>query len=86
MCTCEEGWAGIGCDSECSGHGKIVNGTCKCDYDTGWKGRLCDVPGCPGLFGIDCSGRGKKYKYNWVNYYKSSFRIGRFSRNATIFS
>ncbi|XP_019646039.1 PREDICTED: uncharacterized protein LOC109486623 [Branchiostoma belcheri] len=57
-CRCYPGWAGLGCNSECSEHGVIVGGRCECDYDTGWKGELCDVPGCPGLFGLDCSGRG----------------------------
>ena len=60
ICVCEEGWAGVGCNSECSGHGNIssLTGMCKCTYELGWKGRLCDIPGCPGLYGIDCSFRG----------------------------
>ena len=60
-CECEEGWTGVGCNSECSEHGKISNetGRCVCDYVTGWKGTVCNVPGCPGLYGLDCSGRGQ---------------------------
>jgi len=58
-CVCDPGWAGVGCDSECSGHGKIVNGACVCDYESGYKGALCDIAGCPGLFFLDCSGRGR---------------------------
>lgn len=54
-CQCDPGWAGIGCDSECSFHGQIVNGACVCDE--GWRGPLCDIPGCPGLT-KDCSGHG----------------------------
>ena len=57
-CLCKAGWTGVGCNSECSGHGKIENNKCVCDYLTGWKGALCDIPGCPGLFNMDCSGRG----------------------------
>lgn len=58
-CVCDEGFAGVGCDSECSGNGVIVAGSCVCHYSEGWKGRLCDIPGCPGLFNLDCSGRGQ---------------------------
>ena len=65
-CSCEPGWAGVSCDSECSEHGKIEDGACVCDYETGWKGPLCDVPGCPGLFGIDCSGRGIVKPTHWL--------------------
>ncbi|KAK3101710.1 hypothetical protein FSP39_005732 [Pinctada imbricata] len=57
-CVCDEGYAGVGCNSECSGHGSIINGFCECYYVGGWKGRLCDIPGCPGLNKLDCSGRG----------------------------
>ena len=58
-CMCEPGWTGTGCNSECSENGVIVNKSCICDYDTGWKGSLCNIPGCPGLFFLDCSGRGE---------------------------
>lgn len=58
LCECDPGFAGLGCNSECSEHGKIESGKCKCDYVTGWKGDLCDIPGCPGLFNLDCSDRG----------------------------
>ena len=57
-CSCKPGWAGVSCDSECSEHGSITNGECKCFYHDGWKGPLCDIPGCPGLNKLDCSGRG----------------------------
>ena len=46
---------GVGCDSECSEHGKVVNNKCVCDL--GWRGDLCDNPGCPGD-GSDCTGHG----------------------------
>ncbi len=55
-CVCEPGWAGLGCDSECSGHGRVTQGSCECDI--GWRGTLCDNPGCPGI-DEDCSGRGE---------------------------
>ncbi len=65
-CLCEAGWAGVGCNSECSGHGTIIDGVCVCDYLTGWKGPLCDIPGCPGLFNLDCSGRGQIISWHTV--------------------
>ena len=55
-CVCDPGWAGVGCDSECSGHGEVIQGLCKCDK--AWRGTLCDNPGCPGI-GEDCSGHGE---------------------------
>ena len=58
-CSCHSGWAGVSCDSECSEHGEIIDDQCECFYDEGWKGPLCDQPGCPGLFKKDCSGRGE---------------------------
>jgi len=60
VCECVEGWAGVGCNSECSEHGNIstISGLCECTYHLGWKGRVCDIPGCPGLNNEDCSGRG----------------------------
>lgn len=51
----------------CSGNGKIVNGECECDYATGWKGALCDRPGCPGLNKTDCSGRGRGLSIYFTN-------------------
>ena len=55
-CICDPGWAGLGCNSECSGHGEVIQGLCKCDI--GWRGTLCDNPGCPGV-DQDCSGHGE---------------------------
>ncbi|XP_078490807.1 uncharacterized protein LOC144746990 [Ciona intestinalis] len=57
-CVCEPGWTGVGCNSECSGNGHIVDGVCVCTFELGFKGELCDVPGCPGINGLDCSGHG----------------------------
>ena len=57
FCNCTRGWAGVGCDAECSLHGKIINEVCVCD--SAWTGDLCDVPSCPGLFNLPCSGRGE---------------------------
>jgi hypothetical protein len=36
----------------------LKNKECECDYVTGWKGDLCDIPGCAGLNKLDCSDRG----------------------------
>ena len=55
-CVCEPGWVGVGCNSECSEHGKVVKGTCQCDV--GWRGTYCENPGCPGI-GRDCTGHGE---------------------------
>ena len=54
-CECFPGYSGVGCDSECSQHGYILNGTCQCAK--AWRGTLCDIPGCPGM-NDDCSGHG----------------------------
>lgn len=48
---------GLGCNQECSGHGKCIHGSCVCNELDGWRGSLCEVPGCPGI-GEDCSGHG----------------------------
>ncbi|XP_070533135.1 tenascin-X-like [Ptychodera flava] len=55
-CKCDPGWVGVGCDSECSFNGKIINGSCECYV--GWRGEYCDIAGCPGI-DVDCSGRGQ---------------------------
>ena len=36
------------CNRECSGNGRIVDGVCECFFLSGWRGPLCDIPGCPG--------------------------------------
>lgn len=68
-CKCDSGWTGKSCDSECSGHGDIDVKTkkCVCDYKKGYKGELCEIPGCPGLFNKDCSDRGI-YSAMWDQY------------------
>ena len=58
-CVCEPCYSGRGCNAECSGHGACVNGKCSCYFLDGWKGSLCELPGCPGLNGKDCSGHGQ---------------------------
>ena len=58
-CSCYEGYTGENCDSECSENGLIgASGFCECTYHLGWKGRVCNIPGCPGLNNTDCSNRG----------------------------
>ena len=52
------GWAGRGCNSECSENGVIEEGACNCFYESGFRGDVCDIPGCPGLNDVDCSGKG----------------------------
>ena len=58
-CVCDPCYTGRGCNVECTGHGTCVNDICQCDQLTGWRGSLCEVPGCPGSDGQDCSGNGK---------------------------
>lgn len=48
---------GLGCNEECSAHGKCTQELCVCDEINGWRGTLCEVFGCPGI-GKDCSGHG----------------------------
>lgn len=72
ICVCEEGWTGVGCNSECSENGKIslITGKCICTYELGWKGPVCNIPGCPGLNNTDCSGRGlyiKCFMFSYTN-------------------
>lgn len=58
-CACDPCFTGRGCNVECTGHGICVGNSCHCDQLTGWRGSLCEVPGCPGSNGKDCSGNGK---------------------------
>ena len=58
-CVCDPCFTGRGCNVECTGHGICVGNKCQCDQLTGWRGSLCEVPGCPGSNGKDCSGNGK---------------------------
>lgn len=57
-CVCDsECINGVFCQEECSGHGQCnATGHCLCDYDEGFKGSQCNVPGCPGL--TNCMGKG----------------------------
>ena len=58
ICVCEPCFHGVSCDVLCSGIGVCLpNGSCDCTLAPG-KGEYCQVPGCPGEFGVDCSGRG----------------------------
>ncbi|XP_072025321.1 uncharacterized protein [Amphiura filiformis] len=56
-CVCQACYSGIGCDQICNGNGDCVDGDCVCDFDTGYRGDVCQIPGCPGVE-IDCSGHG----------------------------
>lgn len=56
-CQCYPCYSGSGCDMECSNNGKCQGNKCMCDPVTGWRGSLCEVPGCPGD-GKDCTGHG----------------------------
>ena len=58
-CVCDPCFAGRGCNVECNGYGTCLENKCRCDELTGWRGSLCEVPGCPGSNGKDCSGNGK---------------------------
>lgn len=59
ICRCyTECINGISCHLECSGHGQCDgNNRCQCDAMQGYKGTVCDLPGCPG-WPQDCNGRG----------------------------
>ena len=59
LCKCAPCWAGKSCDALCMGRGTCNQNTssCDCDYLSGWRGDVCEVPGCPGV-GEDCSGHG----------------------------
>lgn len=58
ICKCNPCYTGKGCNVECTGHGKCENDKCNCNILKGWRGSLCEVPGCPGIGGKDCSGHG----------------------------
>lgn len=59
-CECHSCWTGRDCDVLCSGYGTCDStaGVCACDPLSGWRGDLCEVPGCPG-YGEDCTGHGE---------------------------
>lgn len=56
-CQCDACHTGIDCNIECSAHGTCNNGICDCGSD-GWKGKKCEIAGCPGKNGTDCSNHG----------------------------
>ena len=56
-CMCDLCYSGVSCNVECSNNGKCVNGSCICDAEKGYKGALCERPGCPG-WPLDCYGHG----------------------------
>ena len=59
LCDCEPCYGGKGCTSLCLGRGICQsNTTCFCDPDVGWRGAVCEIPGCPGIE-KDCSGHGE---------------------------
>ena len=57
ICVCDPCWTAKGCNVECSGHGQCDSDRCVCDPLQGWRGDVCEIPGCPG-FDEDCSGHG----------------------------
>ena len=58
FCKCDPCWVGNGCDSLCMGRGTCSNsGICDCDPLKGWRGDVCQIPGCPGV-DVDCTGHG----------------------------
>lgn len=58
FCKCDPCYAGKGCNSLCMGRGTCgADGKCVCDPLGGWRGDLCEMPGCPGI-GQDCTGHG----------------------------
>ena len=58
FCKCDACWAGKGCDALCMGRGTCAqSGICDCFPLQGWRGDVCQIPGCPGI-GLDCTGHG----------------------------
>ena len=59
VCDCEPCFNGLSCDVFCSaiGNATCTEGKCYCGFE-GWRGDFCEKKGCPGLFNMDCSGRG----------------------------
>ena len=57
-CICNPCYSGETCNVLCSRNGQCVNGSCQCDANKGYKGRLCNKPGCPG-WPLNCYGHGK---------------------------
>ena len=56
FCQCLPCFTGGGCQTECTGHGHCVGGTCSCAET--WRGAYCEVQSCPGS-PVDCSGHGE---------------------------
>ena len=58
VCKCNPCYSGRSCNSLCSNHGSCLpTGICQCDFNGGWRGDLCEIPGCPGIK-TDCSSNG----------------------------
>nr|XP_006824775.1 PREDICTED: tenascin-X-like [Saccoglossus kowalevskii] len=61
FCHCNEPcYNGLGCDLLCSNQttALCINDTCDCGFEGG-RGEFCEVGGCPGEQGLDCTGHGE---------------------------
>lgn len=65
-CVCDLCFVGCGCNVECNGYGICLENKCWCDEFIGWCGLFCEVFGCLGLNGKDCSGNGKCDSVNYI--------------------
>ena len=61
VCVCDSCFSGLTCEVECTGHGSCVDGVCQCPEESGRRGDLCEIRGCPGYTaaGEQCSGHGE---------------------------